>query len=171
MFTFEGIKLRKLERRDLPKLLELKSESWFGTHHVTILNSEDQERWFDSLDNHPTSPRDLYFICQNENFEDVGLFKINNIDWPNGCADIGYDTFEYYRCKGYGKRLLKAGVAFCFDVLNLRRLTAEILATNVGSLKCAAHAGFIQEGCKRAAVQKDGRWIDSLMFGMLRSDR
>ena len=40
-----GICLRKIERSDLPKLKELKNESWFGTHHVTFLNDYDQEKW------------------------------------------------------------------------------------------------------------------------------
>ena len=39
-----GIALRKLERTDLPKLKDLKNESWFGTHNITLLNDYEQEK-------------------------------------------------------------------------------------------------------------------------------
>ena len=45
-----GIVLRKLEKEDLFLLKELKNESWFGTHNITFVNEQDQEKWFNSLD-------------------------------------------------------------------------------------------------------------------------
>ena len=47
-----GIALRKLEKTDLLKLKDLKNESWFGTHNITLLNDYEQEKWFESLNRH-----------------------------------------------------------------------------------------------------------------------
>lgn len=170
MFTYDNIRLRKAAPEDLPKLFWLKQESWFGTHHVTIINEEDQKRWFESLDKHPHSPRDLVLMAQNEKYEDFGVFKILHIDYINRNASVGWDVFQYFRGKGLGKRLVQAGVKFAFSVLNLHRLDAEILGDNAASEKCAKHVGFLLEGVRREAVHKDGFYIDSLVFGLLRSE-
>lgn len=174
LFKHGGIRLEKLTREYLPRLLALKEESWFGTHNVSILNSEDQERWYAGLDNHPTSPRHLYLIAITYNnpnvHSEVGVFKITHIDWPNGGADIGWDVFAFFRGKGFGKGIAAAGAAFAFEALGLRRLTAEILETNEISQRCAAHAGFVLEGRKREAVWKGGKYVDSLVYGALKAD-
>ncbi len=80
MFTHGELRLRKLDEGDLDKLLELKQESWFGTHRVTILNSDDQKRWFASLDADPHCPKNLVLIASTNLHVDVGVFKAN-IDW------------------------------------------------------------------------------------------
>jgi RimJ/RimL family protein N-acetyltransferase len=101
----------------------------------------------------------------------VGIFKIFGADYINRTADVGWDVFEDFRGKGLGKQLVAAGCAFCFDILALHRLTAEILANNIASLKCANAAGFQIEGTKRHAVHRLGEYIDSLVLGMLVSDK
>lgn len=169
MFTHKKLTLRKLEKEDLRLLFELKQESWFGTHHVTIINNTDQERWFEGLDRHPHHPSSLFLIAdEKKDFPcSIGLFKITNIDWVNRQTDVAWDVFELYRGKGYGKNLVEAGTRFAFDILNLRRLNAEILETNIASQKCAFAAGYDLEGRKRMAIFKNGKYVDSLMFGHL----
>lgn len=156
----------KLTRRDLPLLWKLKQESWPFTHHITITTPEEQEKWFDSLDSHPHSPRNLVLVADGP-VPNFGIFKIANIDYISRSADVGWDVFEENRGQGLGKQLVAAGAAYCVQTLNLRRLTAEILATNVISQKCAEHAGFVVEGRKREAIHKQGYYVDSLIYGFL----
>lgn len=163
MFEKFNIVLRKMEYCDLEKLLDLKQESWFGTHRVSILNKTDQEKWFEKITQDLNS---LILIASNDN--PFGVFKILNIDWMNRNADVGWDIYKEHRGKGLGKPLVQAGVAFCFDILNLRRLNAEILENNVASQKCAESANFIKEGCKRQLVERCGIKIDSWIYGVLK---
>jgi RimJ/RimL family protein N-acetyltransferase len=177
---------RKLRREDLPLLSELKAETWGNTHTGTIVNEEDQERWFDSMQTDVNQPDKLFLtLVQREGEEKdvVGFFKLANIDYINRCADAGWDLVPDYRGMGIGKVLIRGGAAFCFNFLNLRRLTAEILVSNIASQKCAAAAGFIVEGLKREAVyvrkeyDKNNRtpasgshYVDSQVWGLLRSE-
>jgi RimJ/RimL family protein N-acetyltransferase len=100
----------------------------------------------------------------------VGIFKVFGIDYQNRTADTGWDIFEDHRGKGFGKKLVAAGAAFCFNILNLHRLNAEILSTNVASLRCAEAAGYVLEGTRRQAVHKEGKYVDSHILGILFSD-
>lgn len=170
VFLHGNMCLRKIDREDLGLLACLKSDSWLGTHQVTIANDEDQDRWFKSLCHNVNSPKNLVLIATMNNAK-VGIFKIFGADYINRTADVGWDVFEDFRGKGLGKQLVIAGCAFCFDILALRRLTAEILANNIASLKCAKFAGFTIEGTKRQAVHRLGEYIDSLVLGMLISDK
>jgi RimJ/RimL family protein N-acetyltransferase len=162
MFTYQGIELRKLSREDLPRLLELKSESWPGTHRVAILNPSDQEAWFASLDQ-----ENLVLVGSTAEQGSIGIYKVLRIDWQNRTAQVGWDVFQEFRGQGLGKRLVAAGTAFCFELLNLRRLDTEILETNRASRRCAEAVGFVLEGCRRQAVYRQRQALNSFCLGVL----
>jgi len=167
------IKFRKIEEYDLATLLQLKNESWFGTHTITIANTTNQINWFKSLCNEDIScPKNLVLIAMtkvNEVDTDcpIGIFKILQIDWQSRRAEAGWDIYKNYRGFGYGKKLVKAGISFSFEILNLRRLSAQILETNKASQKCAEAAGFEIEGRQRQMIHKKGKYIDNLIYGIL----
>jgi RimJ/RimL family protein N-acetyltransferase len=176
MFVHQNIELCKLEEHDLRFLRDLKRDSWQSTHQVTLTSIEDQRQWFlSTLDHNIHSPRDLILMARTKvallSNTKVGIFKIFGVDYVNSTADVGWDLFKEFRGKGLGKQLVNAGSAFCFDILALRRLTAEILDNNPASIKCAENAGFVLEGRKRQAVHRLGNYPDSLIYGSLVSDR
>jgi RimJ/RimL family protein N-acetyltransferase len=161
-----GITLTKIEHEDLQILKDLKNESWFGTHNIAFVNSEDQERWFSSLD----SSKSLILKAINNHGDMVGLYKIQNIDWVNRRYDSAHDVLSDHRGKGYSKPVLEAGVDFGFEVLNMNRIDTEVLENNIASLKSALWVGFEQEGIKKKCIHKCGQYLDSIFLGILRED-
>lgn len=159
-----GLCLTKIEESDLDRLKRLKDESWFGTHKIAVINMSDQRKWFTN-----TSITVLKAYEDSPN-EFIGIFKVDNIDSVNRTCDVGWDIFETMRGKGFGKKLVQAGVDFCFEILNIHRIDAEILANNIASQKCAEAAGFVKEGSRRSAVYKCGNYIDSYIYGILKRD-
>ena len=164
-----NVKLCKLERFDIPSLIDLKNESWFGTHKISILNRQDQDRWFEKIsDSHNDLVLTAYHvddICRR-----IGIFKIFNIDWMNRSCEIGQDIFKDYRGQGFGYKIVEAGIDFCFEILNMNRLNAEVLENNLASKKTLLNGGFVMEGTKRKAVHKCGQYLDSLVLGVLKED-
>jgi RimJ/RimL family protein N-acetyltransferase len=169
MFNYDGVEFLKLAKGDLPELWKLKQESWLNTHRITFNTMDEQEAWFETLDSHPHSPSQLILVAHGP-VANFGIFKILGVDYINRTAEVGWDVFEYNRGKGLGKKLVAAGSAFCFQILNLHRITAEILETNIASQKCAENAGYVCEGAKREAVHKQGVYVDSLIYGLLAAD-
>jgi RimJ/RimL family protein N-acetyltransferase len=164
------VAFRKADKCDARKLLDLKNESHFGTHAITFANLTSQEKWLESISHETQFPKTLILIANvalNTSSYDCGVFKFFNIDWQNRKADVGWDIFHEWRGKGYGKKLVIAGVAFAFNLMNLHRLDAQILVTNEASLKCAEAAGFIIEGRQRQVVFKNGQYVDNLILGVL----
>lgn len=162
-----GVGFRKAEKTDAKSLLDLKNESWFGTHTVTLANLASQEKWLESISYETHCPRNLVLMASNGPIT-FGIFKILNVDWQSRKAEVGWDIFKCNRGKGLGKKLVKAGVDFAFEVLNLRRLDAQILVTNQRSLACAQASGFEIEGTQRRAIFKKNEYIDNLLLGLLR---
>lgn len=162
-----GIMLVKIEEEDLFLLKELKDESWFGTHNVSIINMHDQKNWFNSLN---PSKEIIFKAKKSDTLEDIGLYKISNIDWINRKYHSAHDVFKNHRCKGFGKQILEAGVDFGFEILNMNRIDTEVLENNIASLKIAYYVGFIQEGIKRKCIYKCNEYLDSICLGILKKD-
>jgi RimJ/RimL family protein N-acetyltransferase len=164
-----GICFRKADIHDANELLQLKNESWFGTHTITLANLTSQEKWLESISCETHCPKDLVLIANISTSSaewKCGIFKLFNIDWQSRCAEAGWDIFATFRKQGYGKKLVLAGVAFAFQVLNIRRLNAQILATNEASIKCAENARFKIEGRQKEAIYKNGKYVDNLLYGI-----
>ena len=169
----DGIGLAALERSDLPLLTQLKRESWWGTHHLTIATEESQSRWFDSI-----GVDELYLLAVtlDDRFSydpgaPVGLAVYTGIDCLNRSLRISGSIFEEKRKPEVVSAAFSSGFDFAFEMLNVRRVEAEVLASNRPAQKVEIdHLGFVVEGVRREAVYKCGQYFDSIQLGMLRSE-
>lgn len=102
----------------------------------------------------------------------AGFFGLNNIVrgvFQN--ADAGWSVSA--DCLRMG--LATEGVAALLDVafappprgLGLHRVQANVIPTNVASLKVAERCGFRREGVSLRMIEIDGRWQDHVNFAKL----
>ena len=54
--------------------------------------------------------------------------------------------------------------------LGFHRLELEVYAFNERALAHNDRVGFVREGVKRRAYQRDGEWVDAVMYALLRED-
>jgi RimJ/RimL family protein N-acetyltransferase len=165
----DGINFRKIEASDLPALLELKRESWWGTHKSLIINSEDQRRWFESI------PSDQLFLIAetrwDNGWEPCGVAVYTNIDMISRTLQIAGSIYKAFRKTETVKNCFSGGLDFGFEMLNMQRIEAEVLEYNVPSQQLEIdHLGFTVEGRRRRAVYKCGRYYDSIQMGLLREE-
>ena len=167
MYTHKNnLTLKKIKHTDLNLLNDLKDESWFGTHKMTVVNADDQLRWYSDIN----WTNNYIFIAQDcalNSSKKVGLVKLLNIDWINRTFEMSYDVFADHRSQGFGKKVAEVAVDFGFEMLGLRRATAEVLENNVASQNCLKYAGFVEEGLAREAVYKSGEFLGSYQLGLL----
>lgn len=161
----DGILIRKADKNDLPQLLALKSESWWGTHNTLIANIYDQFKWFESM-----SDREMCVIAM-KGADAVACGFYSDIDWVNRSVSVSGSVFKEYRKPDIVKASFSAGLDFVFEILNMRRVNAEVLSYNVAAQKIhIGHLGFAIEGIRREAVYKCGRYYDSVLLGLLRTE-
>jgi RimJ/RimL family protein N-acetyltransferase len=56
-----------------------------------------------------------------------------------------------------------------FD-LGFHRLQLECYAFNERAIRHSERSGFVREGVKRKAYQRQGEWVDAIMFALIRED-
>jgi len=162
----DGVSLRKMHKGDLFMLLGLKQESWWGTHQTIICNIEDQQRWYESI------PSNQLFMIAMKNGESIGISVYTDIDYINQSLNI---SGSILKSKRGDYELVKAafscGLDFGFEMLNMRRIGAEVLEYHAAAYKLeVGHLGFKVEGRRRKAVYKCGEYYDSICLGLLRDE-
>ncbi len=85
-------------------------------------------------------------------------------------AELGYWIGVSYWGQGYATEAARAVVSHGFGVLQLNRIFASHFAGNDVSGRVLRKIGMRHEGCQRAHILKWGKFLDSEMYGMLRSE-
>jgi RimJ/RimL family protein N-acetyltransferase len=101
----------------------------------------------------------------------LGFVRIEGIEWTHGIASLKMvigDPAE--RGKGYGSEAMQLILHFCFNELNLYRLSAVVVEDNPGALKFFQKFGFVEEVRRRKAILRDGQTWDSIHLGLLRDE-
>ena len=98
----------------------------------------------------------------------IGMAAVNRIEWTNGNAflRLGIGAAED-RQKGYGTQALQMLLRFAFAELNLFRVSALVQEYNEAALALLEKFGFVQEVCRRKALERDAQRWDLYVFGLL----
>jgi len=83
-------------------------------------------------------------------------------------AEVGYWIGEAHWGKGYATEALLGVTGYAFGTLGLHRLCAGVFGNNPASARVLEKAGFQREGVERAALEKDNKVLDHLLYGKLR---
>jgi [ribosomal protein S5]-alanine N-acetyltransferase len=107
-----------------------------------------------------------FFIFSGDGETLKGAITLSNV--RRGVAQmatLGYWTGENYANSGVMTDAMLAIVAFASEDLDLHRLEASCLPTNLPSIRLLTRAGFDREGFARAYLKINGRWEDHIMWG------
>jgi len=100
----------------------------------------------------------------------IGTVTLFHLNLSNGRAEIGYAMGSAYWGKGYMNEALTALIVHAFDVLNLRRLEADVDPRNTPSVRTLERLGFQREGFLRERWHVGGELQDALFYGLLRRE-
>jgi len=85
-------------------------------------------------------------------------------------AEVGYWIGTSHWGHGYATEAVAAFVDYVFASFDVERVEAWIFANNERSMRVLEKCGFRLEGTARRSVFKEGRFLDSCLFGRLRDD-
>lgn len=131
-----------------------KTEEYFR-EYIRCLNQEDRVVWA---------------ICHKEDGH-VGNICLQEISFVNRTAEFAIllGDKRHWR-KGLGLLAGKKLLAHGFDKLNLERIYCGTAATNEGMIQLALALGMSHEGTRRQHLFLDGKRVDLLEYGVLRSE-
>jgi ribosomal-protein-alanine N-acetyltransferase len=112
------------------------------------------------------------FLFRQKDGQVIGGVTLSNIRrQPAQAATLGYWVGEPYAMQGYMTEALLVLRGHAFAALDLSRLEAGCLASNIPSRRLLERCGFKYEGVAEAYLQIDGQWRDHVLYASLRADR
>ena len=90
--------------------------------------------------------------------------------YPFYAAYLGYGLDHRFVGQGLMTEALEAAIGYAFRTLNLHRIMANHLPTNVRSAKLLRRLGFVPEGYARDYLLIAGRWQDHVLTALTNPD-
>ena len=100
----------------------------------------------------------------------IGTATLFNLNLDNGRAELGYALGRAHWGKGYMNEALQALLVHAFEVMQLRRLEADVDPRNTASIRTLERLGFQREGFLRERWHVNGEIQDALFYGLLRHE-
>lgn len=100
----------------------------------------------------------------------IGTTTLFNLNLDNGRAELGYAMGRAHWGKGYMNEALEALLHHAFEVMELRRLEADVDPRNTTSIRTLERLGFQKEGYLRERWHVNGEIQDALFYGLLRRE-
>ncbi|RUL62538.1 GNAT family N-acetyltransferase [Dyella dinghuensis] len=83
---------------------------------------------------------------------------------------LGYGVAAHMQGQGLMQEVLRAGIDWAFDELDLHRVMANYLPRNERSAKLLALLGFVREGYAKQYLNIAGVWEDHILTARVRPD-
>ncbi len=100
----------------------------------------------------------------------IGMIGLSAIDHKNRNAELGYWLAKKYWGQGLTPEAIRLILDYSFKDLKLRRIYAHVMHPNKPSIRVMEKIGFQREGYLRKAVFQNGRWLDEILFAILKED-
>lgn len=166
-FAHAGVSFKVIEESDLAEIAALRNDysTWcFLTDPVPVYLG-GQKDWLAGL-----GKGKLYFTVFDSTHPFIGLVRMDEYDKTNASIRVGADVAVKLRGQGYGKRIYQAIKKYCFDQLNVHRVWLLVLETNKKAIGLYKKQGLKLEGKQRAAIFRDGKYVDYLMMSILEEE-
>jgi UDP-4-amino-4,6-dideoxy-N-acetyl-beta-L-altrosamine N-acetyltransferase len=170
MIAGNKIELVKPVESDMNLLLEWRNNpshrKYYREHRET--NIDDQLSWFRNVSNDDSWHH--FVVRKKGEKKPIGVVFLNHIHPVYRTGEFGITLADpEYRGKGLGKDALLTLLDYGFNELNLNRIWCEVYSNN-SSIKLYENIGFKIEGVLRQHIFKEGKFLDSIMMGMLKSE-
>ncbi len=163
------VRIRAIEQGDLPTFVK-----WINDPEVTEylqfeppMSMEDEVMWYHRM----ISSKDKAFAIETLEGRLIGNVGLIGLDWRNRKTDLGIMIGEKDAwSQGYGTDAITVMLRYLFEELGLNRVGLYVDVDNHRAIRCYGKCGFVREGLVRHHRFKDGRYLDSVLMSILRSD-
>ena len=173
--TLEGqtIRLRWLTGADVPALHAIFSDPEVTRYWATPpLASEDAAAALlaEIHENVRIRKGFQWGIARRDDDGVIGTCTLYQPDFRHQRCEIGFALARAHWGKGHATEALGLAIPFAFEVLQFRRIEADVDPRNAASLRSLERLGFVREGYLRERYNVNGEIQDSVYLGLLRSE-
>jgi ribosomal-protein-alanine N-acetyltransferase len=121
----------------------------------------------DKIDNNEAINWVIIEKCSGNTIGVIGHYRIRPEDYR---AEIGYMFLPEYAGKGYATEALREVVRYGFDDMDLNSVEGIIDPGNTASERVLQKNGFVKEAHIQENVYFNGRFLDSVIYSLLKSN-
>jgi RimJ/RimL family protein N-acetyltransferase len=173
MIVGEKVRLRAIEREDLPRFVE-----WFSDPDVRRyldmylpFSLAQEERWFEQLQERMEKQRLVMLTIETSAGTHIGNISLFDINWKDRHAELGITIGEKdHWGQGYGSDSIRTMLRLAFREMNLHRVFLRVHADNTRGIRCYQKVGFQKEGTLRESVFREGVYHDMFVMSILKSE-
>ena len=182
MILAERVRLRRVEREDLPRFVAWLNDPEVRRQLALVypVGFAHEEAWFEAQHKAESAVQPFSVDVRAHSTPDAGLEPgwkhvggagFHSVDWPSRSAELGIvlgsrDSWG----QGYGTDATRALVGWGFRELNLNRVWLRVFEDNARGIRCYEKVGFRIEGRLRQDRFREGRYLDTLVMGILRGE-
>jgi len=112
----------------------------------------------------------FWAIHLKSNDQHIGNIKIDPINFKHGLGEYGIMMGKRSEWgKGYAREASQLIIDYCFNELNLRKITLGVVLDNVSAVQLYNKLGFEIEGVYKKHAIYDGRYRDILRMALFNS--
>lgn len=100
----------------------------------------------------------------------IGSCELHKIEIENKFGKLNCWLIPSYRGKGYSNDAISTLINFAFTRLRLNKLNWEVFSFNRRSQRFAEKMGFKKEGIERERHLVKGKFIDRIIYSLLKSE-
>jgi len=169
MLKGEKVYLRRLEQHDLDSTI-----NWINNPEIFITmglwgprTQIEQQRWYERI---AVSHTNIVFaLCLSDTDQHIGNMSLFDIDLRNRNAGLTIIIpNEKFQGKGFGYEAVYLLCEYGFDYLNLNKIYCK--TDNPHASKMYNKLGFVHEGTLRKQAYRFGKYVDKLIYGILRTE-
>lgn len=164
------MRLRKLEEKDIPYMLEWMHDPEIAKNFrfpAMQATAESVKAFIKAAEN---NQRDLHCAVVNDDDEYLGTASLKNIDHDNKNAELALAFRKKAIGTGAARFASEELLKRAFFEWGLCRIYANVLSANARSLRFCDRMGFVCEGEFRKHVMVNGELQDLKWYGCLRED-
>jgi RimJ/RimL family protein N-acetyltransferase len=163
------VRLRPLEREDLPRYQELFSDPEINLSYGKLGVPESLsrlQRRFDAGE-FDTTDRYLHLVMETEGTLIGAMVLRNEENLPSRCATFGIIIGDpAYHDRGYGTEASTLLLGYAFAVLGYHKINLDFFEYNARAKAMYEKLGFVLEGRRRENHWSRGRFWDDILMGL-----
>ena len=165
----ERLRIRPYSEADIPELLPLIGTKEVAATTLRIAHPYTERDAREFLEFAKEPGKIWLAITLREDGSQIGGIGLR-IDEQHQHAELGYWLGVPYWGKGYATESAREMLRYGFDDLKLHRIFATHFKHNPTSGNVLKKLSMRYEGCQREHLLKWGEFVDSEMYGLLRSE-
>ena len=167
----EHINLRALEPEDLDFLYQIENNEafWEVSHTQTPFSKYILKQYLENAHLNIFEAKQLRLLIEEKSTKkQIGMIDLFDFNPTHKRAGIGILIHPEFQQNGFASEALSLLINYCFSILDLHQLFANITSDNSKSISLFTKHNFNKVGIKKDWILSEGKFKDEVLFQLIK---